>query len=235
MVSAVGDDGAVPPYWSSVAAATGGVAVSVRDAEVVDAFARLHTALRTRYLLTFPAPNRLPADAVVRIDTPTGPLTAGAVIPAPTPTPAVHAAGTRVDQPFGPALALATLALLVGGAAVARARSRRPGTALIAHHTPTNRRPGSAGMSSAENRRPDIHPMPAPLERREQPHRDEHPGPTEPTNGAVAGPVWNIPSRHDFAVEREPVARPSGQPCTPAGRWYCRQPTDRRVWERRPR
>jgi hypothetical protein len=109
VVAAAGDDTAAPPYWSSVAAATGGVAVGVRDAEVVDAFARLHTALRTRYLLTFPAPNRLPADAVVRIDTPTGPLTAGAVIPAPTPTPAVNAANaadTRDDRPVGPALGL---------------------------------------------------------------------------------------------------------------------------------
>jgi hypothetical protein len=203
VVAAVGDAAAAPPYWSSVAAATGGVAVGVRDAQVLDAFARLHTALRTRYLLTFPAPNRLPADAVVRIDTPTGPLTGGAVIPAPTLAPAVNAPGSRDGQPVGPALGLVALALLVGGAAVARARSRRPGTALIAPPTPTNRRPGSAGNSSVENRRPDIHPMPAPLERREQ-HRDEHPGPTEPTNGAVAGPVWNIPSRRTCGVEREP-------------------------------
>ena len=93
VVAAAGDDAAAPPYWSSVAAATGGVAVGVRDAEVVDAFARVRTALRTRYLLTFPAPNRLPADAVVRIDTPTGPLTAGAVIPAPTPARAVERCG----------------------------------------------------------------------------------------------------------------------------------------------
>ena len=231
VVAAAGDDAAAPPYWSSVAAATGGVAVGVRDAEVVDAFARVRTALRTRYLLTFPAPNRLPADAVVRIDTPTGPLTAGAVIPAPTPAPAVHAAGTRVDQPVGPALALVALALVVGGAAVARARSRRPGTALIAPPTPTNRRTGSAGdelRGEPKTRHPShagspgtagAAPRRAPRadrtdERRREPNRSG-------TSLPAATTWWN----------GNQVTRPSGQPCAPAGRWYCRRPTTRRVWE----
>jgi hypothetical protein len=123
-VVTVGDDGAVPPYWSSVAAATGGVAVSARSAEVVDAFTRLAAALRTRYLLTFPAPARLPADAVVRVDTPSGPLTIDVALPAATPPPAPTVdADTGVDPKL--AITLGLLALATGVAVLARARRRQ--------------------------------------------------------------------------------------------------------------
>ena len=91
VVTTAGDGGPVPPYWSLAAAATGGVAVSARGPDAVDAFARLATALGTRYLLTFPAPDQLPATAVVRVDTPSGPLTADAIVPAGAP------AGARPD------------------------------------------------------------------------------------------------------------------------------------------
>jgi hypothetical protein len=125
-VVAVGDEGAVSPYWSSVAAATGGVAVGARSADVVDAFTRLAAALRTRYLLTFPTPDRLPADAVVRVDAPSGPLTVDvAVLAAPTapaPTVGAHAG---VDPKLAVALGLLALALATGVAVLTRARRRR--------------------------------------------------------------------------------------------------------------
>ena len=231
VVAAAGDDAAAPPYWSSVAAATGGVAVGVRDAEVVDAFARVRTALRTRYLLTFPAPNRLPADAVVRIDTPTGPLTAGAVIPAPTPAPAVQ----RCGHPCRPAGRPGTRP---GGAGAGGRRGRgRPRPEQTARDSPDRTpqadepshrvRPGelhgepkirhlshagSPGTAGAAPRR-------APRadrtdERRRQPNRSG-------TSLPAATAWWN----------GNQVTRPSGQPCAPAGRWYCRRPTTRRVWE----
>jgi hypothetical protein len=57
------DDG----YWGAVAAGTGGVAVAARPAGVVDAFGQVATALRTRSLVTLPAPERSPTAAVVRV------------------------------------------------------------------------------------------------------------------------------------------------------------------------
>ena len=57
------DDG----YWGAVAAGTGGVAIAARQAGVVDAFGQVASALRTRSLVTLPAPQRTPTPAVVRV------------------------------------------------------------------------------------------------------------------------------------------------------------------------
>jgi hypothetical protein len=81
VVTTAADGQAASPYWSTVAAATGGIAVSARASEVVPAFDRLAAALRTRYLLTTPLPDRLPATVTVRVDAAGGPLTADAVVP----------------------------------------------------------------------------------------------------------------------------------------------------------
>src|SRR6185437_10122262 len=56
------DDG----YWRAVADGTGGVAVGAAPSGVVDAFGRVAVALRTRSLVTLPAPERS-TPAVVRV------------------------------------------------------------------------------------------------------------------------------------------------------------------------
>lgn len=57
------DDG----YWGAVAAGTGGVAVAARQVGVFDAFGQVASALRTRSLVTLPAPEKAPSPAVVRV------------------------------------------------------------------------------------------------------------------------------------------------------------------------
>jgi hypothetical protein len=135
-VVAPGTDGAVPPYWSEVAAGTGGVAVAARGSRVISAFDALVTALRARRLVTFPAPARLPAAAVVRVDTARGQVVAATEVPSVTAAPgavAGHGAGDSVDLGF------ALVALLVVGTAVAAAL----------------RRPGRAGAPDGDARGPD--------------------------------------------------------------------------------
>lgn len=64
-------------YWQAVAAGTGGVAVGAPPSGVVDAFDRVADALRTRSLVTLPAPDRS-TPAVVRV----GGQSADTVLPA---------------------------------------------------------------------------------------------------------------------------------------------------------
>jgi hypothetical protein len=83
VVTTAGNGGPAPAYWSTVCERTGGVALDAAGSGVVDAFAQLSAALRSRYLVTLPAPDRLPAPAVVRVATPSESLTADTAIPAP--------------------------------------------------------------------------------------------------------------------------------------------------------
>jgi hypothetical protein len=146
VITTASDGGPVPEYWSSAAAATGGIALSASGPEVTSAFARLATALRTRYLLTFPAPDRFPAEAVVRVDTPDGPLIADTVLPAATTQPAARAvnAGPVTGQGVGITVVLAVLALLVAGVVAARLRrgqGRGPAPAVGMWNIPARSEP----------------------------------------------------------------------------------------------
>ena len=82
----------MPPYWAAVAAATGGAAVAARSG-VITAFDELARRPAHPLPVTFPAPQVLPAAAVVRADTPQGPVTADAVVP--PPVAAVGSTGAR--------------------------------------------------------------------------------------------------------------------------------------------
>ena len=117
VVATAGDGRAAPEYWSAVAADTGGVAVGARASEVVPAFDRLAAALRTRYLLTTPLPDRLPAAVTVRVDTPGEPLTAVAVVPDRALLPGLRGAmGPDLRLPV--TLAVCVLVLVTGVLAV---------------------------------------------------------------------------------------------------------------------
>ena len=103
------DDG----YWRAVADGTGGVAVGAAPSGVVDAFGRVAVALRTRSLVTLPAPERS-TPAVVRV----GAQSADTVLP-PVATgvdPAIVAAGV--------VLGVVTLALAVAAVVLLRRRRR---------------------------------------------------------------------------------------------------------------
>jgi hypothetical protein len=97
---------AVPAYWSEVAAATAGAAVAAAGSGVVAAFDELSADLQTRYLVTFAAPEGLPAAAVVHVDTPQGAVSADAVVPA-----TAVAAGPVARPPSG---ARRTIGIIVG-------------------------------------------------------------------------------------------------------------------------
>jgi Tetratricopeptide repeat len=99
-------------YWAAVAAGTCGVVVRARSTAVVDAFAQVTTELRTRFLVTLPAPARA-APAVVQV----GPRSADVEIP------------TASDGGVDPAIVLAAaavgaVALALGGVAIVRRRRR---------------------------------------------------------------------------------------------------------------
>jgi hypothetical protein len=118
VVTTAEDGRAAPQYWSAVAADTGGVAVSARATEVVPAFDRVAAALRTRYLLTTPLLDRLPATVTVRVDTARGPLTADAVVPGEAlPAGVLSTMGPELRLPV--TLAGAVLVLVTGALAVA--------------------------------------------------------------------------------------------------------------------
>lgn len=124
VVTTAGDGRTVPEYWSAVAAATGGVALSAPPSEVVPAFDRLAAALRTRHLLTAPMPEKLPETVVVRVDTAGGSRTAAVVVPAVT-TAAGSAGGMSSSLRLPVALAGAVLVLVTGALAVVAAPQAR--------------------------------------------------------------------------------------------------------------
>ena len=120
VVTTAGDGGPVPPYWSDAAGATGGTAISARGADAVDGFTRLSAALRSRYVLTLPAPARFPAAVTVQVAGSAGPLTAETVLSAP---PGADEGGGTV---LGTALVVVVGVLVVAAMALAaRARGRR--------------------------------------------------------------------------------------------------------------
>jgi hypothetical protein len=69
-------------YWSRVTRATGGLLAPALAPAVTPALDQVAEMLRTRYLITFPTPGRVPAQASVRVDLGDVALTAEAVVPA---------------------------------------------------------------------------------------------------------------------------------------------------------
>ncbi len=113
-VLAVVSTGAGGSYWSQVAAATGGVAVSTRAAAATAAFDQLLGALRSRYVIGFPLPEELPTTVSVQVKAPDGTVAAEVAVPAVT---ALTGGGGRAREadPGGrsvPVLAIALLALV---------------------------------------------------------------------------------------------------------------------------
>src|SRR5690349_2409594 len=96
-------------YWRAVAEGTGGVAVGAPASDVVAAFGQVASALRTRSLVTLPAPERAPTPAVVSV----GGQSADTVLPPVTTgvDPAIVAAGIAAGV-VALTLAASALALL---------------------------------------------------------------------------------------------------------------------------
>ena len=110
-------------FWSTTAAGTGGVAVRAASTDVVAGFDRVTQALQQRWLVTIPAPERLPAPVVVRTGGAAS-LTAEAVVPAPPPVVG------------GPALLVVLVVLAVVAVLVVVALRRRARAAVGRRATP---------------------------------------------------------------------------------------------------
>jgi hypothetical protein len=175
VVAAVGAEQPVPQYWSAVAGATGGVAVAAPPGQAIAAFDRLAAALGSRYLMRFPVPSGLPANAVIRVETPSGALSSTVLIPAVNSGPAVPAAVSAptavAEHPVGAVLTLALgvgLLVLFGFVMV-----RRRGPPASTGRPPAS--PGRPGTAAGKQRS-----APAP----------------------PRGP-WNIPARPELIVGRD--------------------------------
>jgi len=67
-------------YWLRVTAASGGLLLEARPADVMATFDDLASALRLRYVVGFPRPPRLPAQVSLRVGTQDGTLHAEAIV-----------------------------------------------------------------------------------------------------------------------------------------------------------
>jgi hypothetical protein len=126
VLAVVGSGETASPFWTAVAEGTGGMAVTGGPSGVIGAFDQVTAALGTRYLLTFPAPARLPATVAVQVDTADGPLSTEATVTPAAPPPGSGGTGPVVAVAIGGIIAVG----LVAGAVVLvrrRAGGRRPG------------------------------------------------------------------------------------------------------------
>jgi hypothetical protein len=121
VVSSAPDTG----YWTEVTRATGGFLAPARPPAVAPALDQVSTLLRSRYLVTFPTPGRLPARASVRFDTAAGTLTADTVVPAPSAAP--RPVARRDDRAADVVLAvlLVACAVVIGAAVLVMPRRFR--------------------------------------------------------------------------------------------------------------
>ena len=91
VLAVVGSGETASPFWTAVAEGTGGMAVTAGPSGVIGAFDQVTAALGTRYLVTFPAPARLPATVAVQVDTAGGPVSTEATVTPRRPRPAAVA------------------------------------------------------------------------------------------------------------------------------------------------
>jgi len=145
-------------YWSRVTAATGGVLVAPQATDLIAAFETLLDPLRTRYLLTFPAPERVPARVTVRVTTAAGTVSADAFV-AGVSTPDSRAGAGTSRLPI-PALIAAVVIL---GLAVAVLRARAVARSRSAGRQPAGDRRGGPAAAPSPVRRsaPPRRAMPA--------------------------------------------------------------------------
>jgi hypothetical protein len=143
-VLAVVTTGQQARYWQEVTAATGGVA-AVAGATAMPAFDRVAEAMRARYLLTFPSPDRLPARVSVRAGTAAGTLTAEVQVTAGAQG-ADGAPGAGEEDGLTGLIWLLVLGMVtlpaLAGAAFLLARHARSRPALAAGYVPPDARPG---------------------------------------------------------------------------------------------
>jgi hypothetical protein len=129
VLAVVGSGETASPFWTAVAGGTGGMAVTAGPSGVIGAFDQVTTALGSRYLLTFPAPARLPAAVAVQVDTAGGPVSTEATVTPAAAPPGSGGTGPVVAVVIGGIIAV----VLVAGAVVLvrrRAGGRRPGSVV---------------------------------------------------------------------------------------------------------
>ena len=129
VLAVVGSGETASPFWTAVAEGTGGMAVTAGPSGVIGAFDQVTAALGTRYLVTFPAPARLPATVAVQVDTAGGPVSTEATVTPAAAPPGSGGTGPVVAVAIGGIIAV----VLVAGAVVLvrrRAGGRRNGAVV---------------------------------------------------------------------------------------------------------
>jgi hypothetical protein len=133
---AVVSTGADTSYWARVAADTGGVLVAPQSADLLTAFETLAGTLRTRYLLTFPAPAQLPGWVSVRVRTAAGTLSADAYVDGGSAPAAPASGGGSLLRILAIGLAVAVVPILAALLLRARSGPRSDGEARVAKRAP---------------------------------------------------------------------------------------------------
>ncbi|HEY7103931.1 MAG TPA: hypothetical protein VH573_20015, partial [Mycobacteriales bacterium] len=181
VVLAVVTTGPGQQFWSDAADITGGVAVSATGAASLQPFDQVASALRSRFVLTFPRPSTLPATVRVSMTVGGQTVSQSAMVPEVSAETAAPARAESGSSPrwwvFG---GLVLLALVAAGLVLVRRRRRTPAEAPSGA---ARRGPEPAG---AAKRRPE----PAgSAERPQDLPRRAAPGTTIPTRSAALPPV----------------------------------------------
>jgi hypothetical protein len=135
VVLAVVTTGPGQRYWSDAAGVTGGIAVAAAGAASLQPFDQVASALRSRFVLTFPRPSTLPATVRVSMTVAGQTVSQSAMVPevsaetAPTPT-------GKSGPPSWVWLLVALLLLALIGGGLLLVRRRRPGPARPPEHAP---------------------------------------------------------------------------------------------------
>ena len=160
VVLAVVTTGPGQRYWSDAAGVTGGVVVPATGAASLQPFDQVASALRSRFVLTFPRPATLPATVRVSMTVAGQTVSQSAMVPEVSAETATPPTGKSGPSPWMWVLgALVLLALIGGGLLLARRRLRGPGGA-------PERGPGGAperGPVGATERGPVGAPEPGPV------------------------------------------------------------------------
>jgi len=142
-------------YWLEVTRRTGGVLVAPETSGVFAAFDQVADTMRSRYLVTFPTPNRLPAKITVRVDTTEGSVTADTVVSnASVADPVESDSSARGDPGSGTRwpLIVAIVALIAVGCLVFLVLIRRRHRLRL----PRLRRPGPTDSGKNPSQPPPV-------------------------------------------------------------------------------
>jgi von Willebrand factor type A domain len=236
VVQTDGDD-----LWSQVVDRTGGAVLRTANAQVVQSYGRLATALGEQYLVAFQAPGELPAVAEVAVKT--GDVQSRTVVRLPDAGTSADAAKPPSER--WPAVVLSGLVLIALAGLVLDLRAHR--RASVDSGAPSA---GAAGPHASTTLQAPARAMPGKTDLRHLPPPDVAPPTAPPTAPATSplprrprshsprrssGPMWYQSPPRSFSAaaqgRRSAPLTPGSQPEQQARR---HPPDDQQQWQRSP-